>query len=68
MTAGNIESYKIECEDEADAYLKDLFSDPQRRSMDEAAVRADKYITSEHIRNYFLSQAKKWLSTSDSQG
>ncbi|WP_116138083.1 hypothetical protein [Trinickia diaoshuihuensis] len=68
MTVRNIESYKIESEDEADAYLKDLFSDPQRRSMAEAAARADKYITSEHIRNYFLSQAKKSLSTSDSEG
>ncbi|MEQ5842980.1 hypothetical protein N0A02_26345 [Paraburkholderia acidicola] len=62
-----IESYKIEDEDEADAYLKDLFADPRRWSMDEVVARADMYISSERIRSYFLSQAKKWLSLHDGQ-
>lgn len=67
MTVHKIESYKIESEAEADAYLSDLFSDPQRRSMDEAVVRADMHIPSEQIRSYFLSQAEKLLSLRDGQ-
>jgi hypothetical protein len=63
MTAHKIESYKIESEDEVDAYLKDLFSDPQRRSMDEIIVRANKHIHSKRIRSYFLSKAEKLLSS-----
>jgi len=67
VTVPNIESYKIESQAEADAYLNDIFSDKQRRSMDEAVVHANRLIADGHIRSYFLSQAQKLLSSDDRQ-
>jgi hypothetical protein len=60
-----VESFKIESEAEADAYLEYLFNDPKHRTMDEATVRAERYIPDERIKNYFLSQAENRLTPRD---
>jgi hypothetical protein len=58
-----IETFKIENEDEADAYLRDLFAKPEYRSMNEVYVRAQKLITDKHLRDYFINKAKAILES-----
>ena len=63
MTVGSVEPFAIENEGEADAYLRDLLKHPEFRSMDEVRIRADKYITDAHLKNYFINQATELLKT-----
>ena len=58
-----IETFKIEDESEADAYLRDLLAKPEYRSMDEVYVRAQKLIPDSRLRNYFINRAKVILET-----
>ena len=58
-----IETFKIEDESEADAYLRDLLANPEYRSMDEVYVRAQKLIPDARLRNYFINRAKVILET-----
>jgi hypothetical protein len=58
MNVGPIQSYMIENESDADEYLTALFEKPEYRSMDEARMRASKYIKDEHLKNYFIDNAK----------
>ena len=58
-----IETFKIEDESEADAYLRDLLAKPEYRSMDEVYVRAQKLIPDARLRNYLINRAKVILET-----
>lgn len=58
-----IEPFKIENESEADYYLSDLLAKPEYRSMNEVNMRAQKYITNEYFKNYFINKAKDILRT-----
>jgi hypothetical protein len=58
-----IETFKIENEDEADAYLRDLLAKPEYRSMSEVYMRAKKLIPDAHLRNYFINRAKAIVET-----
>jgi hypothetical protein len=58
-----IEPFKIENESEADYYLSDLLAKPEYRSMNEVNMRAQKYITDAHLKNYFINKAKGILRT-----
>ena len=61
MNVGPIQSYMIESESEADDYLTALFEKPEYRSMDEAHMRAAKYIKDKHLKNYFITKATAYL-------
>ena len=61
MAVGPIEPFRIESEVVADDYLRDLFKNPEFRSLDEVRVRAQKYIKSDHLRNYFINKASEQL-------
>jgi hypothetical protein len=61
MAVGRIEPFQLENEAEADDYLKDLFKNPQFQSLDEVRVRAQKYIRSDHLKNYFINKASEHL-------
>jgi hypothetical protein len=56
-----IEPFKIENESEADEYLTALFAKDKYKSMDEVTLRAQKYITDERVRVYFVTKAKEML-------
>ena len=58
-----IETFMIESESEADAYLKDLLTKSEYRSMDEVAIRAQKLIKDENLKNYFINKAKESLGS-----
>lgn len=57
----NIESFKIENEEEADAYLEDLLKNPDYRSLDEIKLRAQKLIPNRELANYFIAKGVKIL-------
>jgi hypothetical protein len=62
MTVGPIGQFTIDNEVEADDYLKALLEKPEYRSMDEARVRAEKYIKDDHLKNHFINRAKELLN------
>jgi uncharacterized protein (DUF1810 family) len=57
----NIESWKIESIDEADAYLKDLLAKPEYRSLDEIQIRANQYIEDPDVKKYFITKGREIL-------
>lgn len=57
----NIESFKIENKEEADAYLEDLLNKPDYRSLDEIKLRAQKLIPNSELANYFIAKGAKIL-------
>ncbi|UKE66761.1 hypothetical protein [Xanthomonas graminis] len=56
-----IESYKIENEFEADAYLRDLLAKEEFRSICEVEQRATQFVPDHKLRAYFINQAKEIL-------
>jgi hypothetical protein len=66
MTVGSVEPFAIENEGEADAYLRDLLSHREFRSMDEVRIRAGKYIKDAHLKDYFINQATELVKTQSS--
>ncbi|MFC7519897.1 hypothetical protein ACFQS6_06090 [Xanthomonas populi] len=57
-----IESYRIERESEADAYLSDLLAKEEYRSMLEVEHRANKFIPDDdELRSYFINKAREIL-------
>jgi hypothetical protein len=58
MTVGPIETFVIEHESEADAYLDDLLKKPENRSMDVVERHADLRIKDASIRKYFIAKGK----------
>lgn len=61
MKENNVESFVIDSESDADAYLKDLLKNDQYRSIDEVQIRAQKYIRDPIIKKYFIAKAKEML-------
>lgn len=57
----NIESFKIENEQEADDYLKDLLDKHEYRRVDEVLLRAQKLIPDARLRVYFIDKGKAML-------
>ena len=57
----NVESWKIESEAEADAYLKDMLSKPEYRRDDELLLRAQKHVPDAAIRVYFIDKGREML-------
>jgi hypothetical protein len=57
-----IEPFKIENESAADEYLTALFVPDKYRSIDEVNLRAQKYISNERVRAYFVNNAKEMLA------
>lgn len=57
-----IKPFKIESESEADAYLKDLLSKHEYRSMREVEEHATQLISDAALRLYFISKAKELLN------
>ena len=62
-----VEPFRIERESEADAYLNDLFKKPEYRSLDEAKIRAQKYIIDDKLKKYFINKAEEMLKTYSQQ-
>ncbi len=58
-----IKPHMIESESEADAYLKDLLTKSEYRSMDEVKMRAQRLIKDENLKNYFINKAKEILGS-----
>ncbi|WP_445367849.1 hypothetical protein ACH5Y9_23980 [Methylomonas sp. BW4-1] len=56
-----IEKFKIESESEADAFLRDLLSNQEYRSMNEVEYRAQELIINEPLRKYFMHKAQELL-------
>ena len=56
-----VESFIIERESEADAYLDDLLKKPEYRSLDETKIRAQKYIKDDKLKKYFINKAEEML-------
>ena len=56
-----ISPFKIESESEADAYLKDLLSKHENRSMREVEERATQLISDAVLRVYFINKARELL-------
>ena len=57
-----VESFKIESEAETDEYLTDLLKNPEHQTISELELRAEKYITDENLRKYFLNRGSEILS------
>lgn len=57
-----IESFKIESESEADAYLEDFLMQKEYQSMTEVQKRASQFIPNKNIRIYFVNKARKILN------
>ena len=57
MAIGPVESFKIESEAEADAYLKDLLAKPEHRSLTEVRVRMKSLIRDKRLQDYFVERA-----------
>lgn len=57
-----LESFKIESELEADAYLHDLLTTLEYRSMGEIQRRADAYIPNTKLKRYFITKASVMLN------
>lgn len=56
-----IEKFKIENENQADAFLKDLLADERYRSIGEVEYRAQDLIPSEKLRAYFINKGRELL-------
>lgn len=58
-----VESWKIETEEEADSYLRDLLSKPEYRSMDEVQARAQRFVPDDQLRAYFINKGREILGS-----
>lgn len=64
MTVGPIQTYVMDHESEADAYLTDLFKIPEFRNMHEVRRRAQTInFKNDHFRNYFINKGQELLKT-----
>jgi hypothetical protein len=63
MSAGPIEQFTLDHENEADDYLKDLLRQPELRSMDEVEKRAKALIKDDRLRDRFIAKAKATLAS-----
>jgi hypothetical protein len=62
MTVGPIQTYVMDDESEADTYLRDLFKNPENRSMDVVHQRAQIInFKDDHFRNYFINKGQELL-------
>lgn len=57
----NIEAFKIESKDEADAYLSDLLKNPEYRSLGEVERRAAMLIPDSDLASYFIAKGAEQL-------
>jgi hypothetical protein len=61
MPVGPVQSYVVEHETEADAYLRELFKTRENRSMDVVLVHAQRVTKDDHYRTYFVDKAAELL-------
>jgi hypothetical protein len=48
---------------DANDYLRALLEKPEFKNMDEVRMRAEKYIKTDHLKNYFINKATEFLKT-----
>jgi hypothetical protein len=63
MPVGPVQSYVVEHETEADAYLSELFKTRENRSMDVVLVHAQRVTKDDRFRTYFVNKAAELLKT-----
>ena len=61
MSVGPVQSYVVEHETEADAYLRELFKTNENRSMDVVLVHAQRVTKDDRFRTYFINTAGELL-------
>jgi hypothetical protein len=61
MSIGPVQSYVVEHETEADAYLRELFKTRENRSMDVVRAHAQRVTKDDRYRTYFVDKAAELL-------
>jgi hypothetical protein len=61
MPVGPVQSYVVEHETEADAYLRELFKTNENRSKDVVLVHAQRVTKDDRYRTYFVDKAAELL-------
>jgi hypothetical protein len=61
MSIGPVQSYVVEHESEADAYLRELFNTRENRSMDVVRIHAQRVTKDDRYRTYFVDKAAELL-------
>jgi hypothetical protein len=63
MPVGPVQSYVVEHETEADAYLRELFKTKENRSMDVVLAHVQRVTKDDRYRTYFVNKAGELLKT-----